>query len=114
MIEKIIFDYLNSSEDLTAKAYTEMPKTVPSKMYLIEKTGSSRDNKINSATIAIQSYAETLYDAISLNEDLKAVMLDGLISLDSVSGVYLNSDYNYTDTTTKRYRYQAVFVVTYY
>ena len=114
MIEKIIYDYLNSSEDLTAKAYTEMPETVPNKMYLIEKTGSSIDNKINTATIAIQSYAETLYDAISLNEDLKPVMLDGLISLDSVSGVYLNSDYNYTDTTTKRYRYQAVFVVTYY
>lgn len=114
MVEKIIYDYLNSSEILTAKVYTEIPKTVPSKMYLIGKTGSSNKNKINSATITIQSYADTLYDAVSLNEDIKAVMIDGLITLDSISGVYLNSDYNFTDTTTKRYRYQAVFVVTYY
>lgn len=113
MIEKIVFDYLNS-QDLPAKAYTEMPKTVPSKLYLIEKTGSSIDNKITTSTIAIQSYADTLYDAISLNESLKAVMLEGFISLESISGVYLNSDYNFTDTTTKRYRYQAVFVITHY
>lgn len=111
MIEKIVYDYLNSINML---AYTEMPKNPPSKFYLIEKTGSNTENKITEATISIQSYADTLYDAISLNEDLKTAMLDGLISLDSISGVYLNSDYNYTDTTTKRYRYQAVFVITYY
>ena len=114
MIEKIIFDYLNSLTGLSAKAYTEMPKTVPNKMYLIEKTGSSVDNRITTSTVAIQSYGDTLYDAITLNEDLITAMLDGLITLDSVSGVYLNSDYNFTDTATKRYRYQAVFVITHY
>ena len=112
MIEKIIYDYLNSLEGVNA--YTEMPKTFPGNCYLIEKTGDRRTNHINTATIAIQSYGETLYDAMLLNDSLKDIMLDGLILLDSVSGVKLNSDYNYTDTTTKRYRYQAVFVVTYY
>ena len=113
MIEKIIFDYLNGS-DLSADTYTEMPKTVPSKLYLIERTGGSETNKIKTANIAIQSYADTLYNAILLNEEVKSAMLNGLIELDSIAGVKLNSDYNYTDTTTKRYRYQAVFVVTYY
>ena len=113
MIEKTIFDYLNSI-DLQAKAYTEIPKNVPSKFYLIEKTGTSIDNRITTSTVAIQSYADTLYDAISLNDDLKDAMLDGLITLDEVSAVYLNSDYNFTDTTTKRHRYQAVFVITHY
>lgn len=113
MIEKVIFDYLNGL-DLQAKAYTEIPATVPSKFYLIEKTGSSVDNRITTSTIAIQSYADTLFDAISLNEELKAAMMDGLISLDEISAVYLNSDYNFTDTTTKRHRYQAVFVITHY
>lgn len=114
MIEKIIFDYLNSLDSLQAKAYTKMPKTMPSKMYLIEKTGSSVENRINTSTIAIKSYGETLFEAMSLNEELKTAMLDGLITLDSISGVNLNSDYNYTDTTTKKDRYQAVFVVTHY
>ena len=113
MIEKIVYDYLNSL-DLNASAYTEIPKNVPSKFYLIEKTGSITADRITTSTVAIQSYAESLLDAISLNEDLKTAMLDGLISLETVSGVSLNSDYNYTDTTTKRYRYQAVFVITHY
>lgn len=114
MIEKIILDYLNDLAELSAKAYTEMPKEVPNKLYLIEKTGSSVNNKITTSTVAIKSYGGTLFEAISLNEDLKAAMLNGLTSLDSISGVYLNSDYNFTDTTTKRYRYQAVFIITHY
>ena len=112
MIEKIIFDYLNSLDGV--KAYTEIPANFTGNCYLIEKTGDRRLNHINTATIAIQSYGETLYDAMLLNDALKDIMLDGLIQLESVSGVKLNSDYNYTDTTTKRYRYQAVYVVTYY
>ena len=38
----------------------------------------------------------------------------GLVELDSISGVHLNSDYNFTDTETKRYRYQAVFDINYF
>jgi len=114
MIEKIVVDYLNSRGDLQAKAYTEIPKTVPEKYYLIEKTGSNVNNKITTSTISIQSHADTLFNTISLNEDLKGAMLDGLIELEEVSAVYLNSDYNFTDTTTKKHRYQAVFVITHY
>jgi hypothetical protein len=113
MIEKTILDYLNSAE-LPARAYTEMPKTPPTTLYLIEKTGDSQTNRVNTATVAIQSYGGSLYEASSLNEELKDAMMNGLIRLDGISGVKLNSDYNYTDTTTKRYRYQAVFLVTYY
>ena len=112
MIEKTIYDYLNTLDGV--KVFTEIPKDFPGNFYLIEKTGDMRENHINRATIAIQSYGETLYDAMVLNDSLKGYMLDGLISLDTISGVKLNSDYNYTDTSTKRYRYQAVFVVTYY
>lgn len=114
MIEKIIYDYLNTLDYLLTPVYTEIPKSFPGPMYLIEKTGDSRTDRINTATIVIQSYANTLYDAMVLNDVIKAIMLDGLIALDEISGIKLNSDYNYTDTQTKRYRYQAVFLVTYY
>ena len=113
MIEKIIYDFLNTL-DLSASVYTEMPKDVPSKLFLIERTGGNITDHIKMANIAIKSYADTLYDAIVLNEEIKQAMLEDLIKLDDISGVKLNSDYNFTDTTTKRYRYQAVFVVTYY
>ena len=114
LIEKVINDYLNNLEEGLAPSYTEMPKTFPGKCYLIEKTGDSRKDHINRATITIQSYGGSLYEAATLNDAIKDIMLNDLIQLEDVSGVKLNSDYNYTDTTTKRYRYQAVFLVTYY
>ncbi|MBR4406076.1 MAG: hypothetical protein IKT30_06850 [Bacteroidaceae bacterium] len=91
----------------------EQPAKKPSAFYLMEKTAGGQSDKINQATIAIQSYADTLYDAALMNETIKAAMTDA-IELDEVSRVEINSDYNFTDPTTKQYRYQAVFVVTYY
>ena len=114
MIEKVVYDYLNNLEEIAAPVYTEMPETFPGKMYLIEKTGDSRTNHVNMATITVQSYGGSLYEAMLMNESIKDTMLNGLVSLDGIGGVKLNSDYNFTDTNTKRYRYQAVFVVTYY
>lgn len=112
MIEQIIYDYLNSV--LEIPVYTEIPKSKPSAYYVIERTGGDVENKIIHSNIVVQSYAKTLFDAVSMNEDVKTKMLDGLISLDSISRVELNSDYNYTDPTVAQYRYQAVFVVTHY
>ena len=37
-----------------------------------------------------------------------------LPKLDRVAACRLERDYNFTDTETKKYRYQAVFAVTYY
>jgi hypothetical protein len=38
----------------------------------------------------------------------------GLLSEHDVLSVELNSNYNYTDTSTKEYRYQAVFDIRHY
>ena len=78
----------------------------------ISKTVGSRLNFIDSATVAVQSYAPTLYEAAALNDIVKRAMFD-IIALPSVSACRLNSDYNFTDTSTKKYRYQAVFDLTY-
>ena len=40
--------------------------------------------------------------------------MDGLVTLNEIVSVELNSDYNYTDTTTKEYRYQGVYNITHY
>lgn len=110
MIEKIIRDYLNKAQDIPA-LIERMPDV--DTFYLIQKTGSKRENKINTATVAIQSYAKSKYEAAKLN-DLLINIMDLAISEDAISSVNLNSDYDYTDTTTKEYRYQAVFDITYF
>lgn len=111
MIEKITLDYLKSKFDIPV--LLEVPAKIPPVFILIEKTGSSRTNQIESSTLAVQSWADSMYKAAGLNDEVKAEMLN-MVDLDEVSAVRLNSDYNYTDTETKSYRYQAVFDITHY
>lgn len=109
MIEEILIAYLN---DNNIPAFTEKPKELE-EYVLIEKTGSRKTNHIKTATVAIQSYSNSLYNAALLNELLKDTMED-ITEENNVSSCKLNSDYNFTDTTTKEYRYQAVFDIVYF
>lgn len=111
MIEKTILDYLG--EHLSVPVYMEEPINKPSSYVLIERTGSSESDLIESTTLALQSYGASLYDAAALNMAVKA-RIKQAVELPSVSAVYINSDYNFTDTETKRYRYQCVAVVTHF
>ena len=111
MIEKVILNYLN--ENLNVPVFMERPEKDVGEFVVVEKTGSGRTNHIDRATIALQSFGNTLQRAAEINEDVKAVM-DTLITLPGVSRSQLNSDYNYTDTQKKRYRYQAVYDITHY
>ena len=110
MIEIVVLNFL--SEILKVPVYMEMPEKQPKEFVLIEKVGSSVEDHIYSVTLALQSYAESLYEAAVLNEEVKKAM-DDIVILDSVSRSQLNSDYNFTDTTKKKYRYQAVYDLVY-
>ena len=96
MIEKILYDYLSTTKKLAI--YLEIPRDKPDSFYIMEKTAGGQTDKVNRAI---------------MNEAIKSAMLDAL-ELDDISRVEINSDYNYTDPTTKQYRYQAAFVVTHY
>lgn len=111
MIEKIILDYLD--QELSVPVYMERPENPPGQYVLIEKTGSGKRNQIYDATLAIQSYAPSMYEAAALNETVKDAM-ESAVTLGDISRVSLNSDYNFTDTAMKQYRYQAVFNITHY
>lgn len=111
MIEKIIYDYLKLALDVPV--FMEIPENEPTEFVVIEKTGSSRFNLMDKATLAVQSYSNSLYKTAVLNEIVKSKMFDS-ISVDQITSCKLNSDYNQTDTQFKRYRYQAVFDIAYY
>lgn len=111
MIEKRVMDYL--AEKLDVPVYMEMPEKQPESFVLVEKTSSSRTNWIDSATIALDSYAGSMADAAALSEAVKAQM-DKMAEQPDVSRSELNSDYNYTDTALKQYRYQAVYDLVYF
>lgn len=111
IIEQLIVDYLRSRLDIPA--YLQEPAKVPASYVLVEKTGGSRQEHICTAQLAIQSYGKKMLQAAELNEEVKAAMEDA-VELKEVSRVSLNSDYNFTDTETKRFRYQAVFDLVHY
>lgn len=111
MIELIVLNHLNSK--LSEPVSLEKPSAQTGSYVVFEKTSSSKGNHLPSATIAFQSYAETLYQAVVLNEEVKEAV-ESLIELDEIRGLTLNSDYNFTDISTKEYRYQAVYDIRYY
>lgn len=108
MIEAIIRNYLLNA-GLSVDVFLEVPQDPPAEYVLIEKTGSGRTNHITQAMIAIKSISkQSMYRAASINEEVKNAM-DEIIYAEDIFRCELNSDYNFTNTTTKEYRYQAVF-----
>lgn len=109
MIEITILKHLES--EMKVPVLMERPEEKIEKYVLVEKTGGSEREGICSATVAVQSYAGSLYEAAVLNEEVKEAMRK--IIAGNVFSVSLNSDYNFTDTDSKEYRYQAVFDLEY-
>src|SRR5699024_2011312 len=102
---------LNSK--LTESVHLEKPSSETGSYIVFEKTSGGKSNHLPSGTFAFQSYAGSLYNAAVLNDKVKDAV-ESLIELDEIRGLDLNSDYNFTDTTTKEYRYQAVYDINYY
>ena len=110
MILVDLLSFLNANLDVNV--YAESPKELTNYV-LLEQTGSSRNNHITTTTIAIQSYGAALLDAMILNGEVETAMKD-FAQLNRVTRVELETDYNFTDTETKQYRWQAVYDITHY
>lgn len=116
-IEMIVLDYLRT--EMSIPAYLEVPETVENPDFtftpflIVQKTGSDQTGHLMKSTVAVQSYAGTLYAAMALNYEVIEQMLQ-ITELDEVTRVEVNSDYEFTDEETKRPRYQAVFDLTHY
>ena len=111
MIELVILNHLKDGLDVPV--FMEKPTNAQSEYELFEKTGGGRNETMPSATFAFQSYSTSLFKAAVLNEAVKNEV-DHLVLLDEIRGITLNTDYNFTDTTTKQYRYQAVYDIKHY
>ncbi len=111
MIEQLVIQYLESVMDVPV--YAEVPEDVTDAdtYVVVDKSGSQRENRIESAIVIAYSYAPSKFEAAQLNEAVKNALLD-METLDTVSAVRFNSDGNATDTSMKTYRYQCVIVVT--
>lgn len=106
IIEELIYKHLSGL--LSVPVFFEYPLHPPEKFVMAERVGGSDDEMIRTVSFALQSYADSIFEAAKLNEDVKTTM-EKLIESPAVSRVDLDSDYNFTDTEMKKYRYQAIY-----
>lgn len=111
MIEETIRSFL--AERLDVPVRLSVPTPAPARFVVVEKTGSGYEDGIYSATIAVQSYGGTDYEAARLNHRVVQAM-QAADTLPEVISCRPVTDYNFPDTTRKRPRYQAVFSITHY
>ncbi len=111
MIEITVLNFLK--EKLPVPVYMEFPSNPGPRFVILRKTDSGRENRLDSAMFVADSYAETLLEAAKLNELVKTAM-DDLSDLDGVAASEQAGDYSAPDTQNKKYRYQAVYYITYY
>lgn len=110
MIETILRDYL--ADNVSVPVLMERPLSPPASYIILDRTGGSEEDKIPFARFAVQSYAESLYEAAALSHSVCA-LLDTMPDTQPVFSAIKNSEYNFTDTQTKEYRYQAVYTIYY-
>ena len=111
MIEAIIRNYLIGQLDVPV--YIDVPAEPPGSYVVIQRTGGGKVEHIRNARFAIQSYGDSRLEAATLHERVLDVLPD-IADGELVSACDVVSEYDFTDTTTKKYRYQAYFEIIYY
>lgn len=110
-IEEFIILYLSGR--MSVQVSGDVPSPVPASFVTVEQTGSRALNRIRSATVAVQSWAESRDAAAQLNVLVEAAM-EAMTSEPEISRCALDTSYNYPDMARKKPRYQAVFEVVHY
>lgn len=114
LIETLVISHLSGLLPGVLVA-AEVPEDFPedAALAVVEKTADSRNNRIMRATFAVKSYGAALADAAALSRRVRSAM-ESLAERPEVSACRFETDYNWTDETRKRYRYQAIYHITYY
>ena len=110
MIEETIQNYLREN---AFPCYLSVPEKPSGNFCVLEKTGSSYEDGIFTATLAVQSYGSSDFSAARLSHFVVQAMQDA-DTLPEIVSCDLVTEYNFPDTTRKRPRYQAVFSITHY
>jgi hypothetical protein len=110
-IEKRVREYLKRK--LNIPVYLEEPEEKVTKYAIVEKVGSSVENLIYGAMINVTCYDSSLSLTAALNDQIVDCM-DQMPEEDfKIYDCFLNSEYNATETSTHRYRYESLFDITY-
>lgn len=114
MIESIIIQYL--SNILGIPVLLEFPKEISKQFVVFEVVDRQRNDFIDAVTIEFNSYADSKYNAASLDK-LVRKHIENLITIPDISSVEFGggrSSGDSNDSMAKHYRYRCYFNIYYY
>ncbi len=111
MIEKTVIDYLNS--ELPVPVGPTVPAGPPASYCTVEKTGNDEADGLRAALISVRSVAPSLWEAMSLSDNVRKAMLRMRNDVVNVFSCRCSDEYQNSNTYTKECRYTAVFRVVY-
>ena len=112
MIEAKLREYLESELN-NVSVVLEYPKNPPKKFVMLQLADGGCVNHIDAATFFVTVNAPSLYEAASLRETVKDLLLDA-VSIPGISSAKLGSDRADIDTANHVYQYDLTFNFYYY
>ena len=112
-IEEIVIGYLTSKGIADGAVYAEVPANdIPDNYVLIQRSSGSINNHIRQLGLYTEARSRnSKVDAARLHEDVIAVM-QSIRDETPLFRCDLNADYDAAQTSTKEYRYQALWEIT--
>lgn len=98
---------------LSVPIYAEKPTDADGEFVVVEFDKRSLDHTLGNMSIICDSYADSLYDAASLNRKVESA-LESLIEKDYIRDITRNSSFPSNRTSTMQYRYKCNFDCYYY
>ncbi|MCL2492508.1 MAG: hypothetical protein FWF33_00490 [Clostridiales bacterium] len=112
-IEAEIINYLESRVDVPV--YADVPEERPESFVTVERVGGSISNHvIDTANIAVQSWADTRYNASELADRVDTAILSMPAAIGGVTRIRRDTVYNFPDPDHISGRYQGEYDVTFY
>lgn len=108
LIEQIVKEYLNTVfAGEGVPVYLETPKTLPKKFIVFTLIDRGKENRINEVTLEFMSYADSKFEAASLDETLREAM-EEIVTYPDISCRFGGGNDN-PDNTLKKHRYRCYF-----
>lgn len=112
MIEVALRNYLEEQLS-TIPVLMEYPKTPGEKFVVLQLADGGKINHIDAVTFFVTIYANSLYEAASLKDDVKDHLFEA-ITLPCITSASLGQEAAGTDTSNHKYTYSLTFNFYYY
>ena len=112
LIEQVVKQYLDGvfageGSDEGVDVYLETPETLPASFIVFRLADRGKENQINEVTIEFRCYADSKYEAATLDDQLRTALEEWNEGSDIT--LHLGGGNDDQDSTLKKYRYRCYY-----